>query len=83
MFTVIFIISSCLLLAACASQEPAVPTAEPTPEIILTSDIPYTSEKLLDVYAPAETGSYPVVIAFHGGGLTKASFKKMGEALTR
>lgn len=71
----------CMLLAACASPTEESPTAIPTPELVVTSDIPYTSEMTLDVYAPAEPGSYPVVVAFHGGSLTKLSFKKLGTEL--
>ena len=41
-------------------------------EMKVTKDIPYSSEKLerhvLDVYAPADAKSLPVVFWIHGGG---------------
>lgn len=70
------------LLAACSTSSN---TVEPSPlseqEFVVTSDIPYTSESLLDVYMPATPGEYPVVVAFHGANATKYAFKKMGAEL--
>lgn len=36
-------------------------------DVEVTEDVPYTSEKNLDVYAPAEGSDWPVVVYYHGG----------------
>jgi acetyl esterase/lipase len=33
----------------------------------VTEDVPYTSERAVDVYAPAEGSGWPVAVHFHGG----------------
>ena len=47
----------------------------------LTADLPYTSQELLDVYAPARTGDWPVVIVFHGGGDYKGMVSDLALAI--
>ncbi len=53
-------------------------TTEPAPEttqdlgelpleVEMVGDVAYTSERTLDVYAPAEGSGWPVVVYFHGG----------------
>lgn len=67
-------------LAACkvAAITPTPPPAAPQPvepfaldSLIETTDIPYTSTRKLDVYAPSENGPWPLVVLYHGGGLHK------------
>lgn len=73
-----------LFLAACGAPEnDSEPTPNPTQEVIITSEIAYTSQSLLDVYAPSEPGSYPVVVAFHGASVNRLSFKKLGIELAK
>jgi acetyl esterase/lipase len=58
------------------------PTSTPTPIALTTSkDIPYTSERKLDVYAPAAPGPWPVVVVYHGGSLTKTSVAGLSRAI--
>ena len=43
-------------------------TTVPLPVAVeVTEDVPYTSERAVDVYAPAEGSGWPVVVHFHGG----------------
>lgn len=63
----------------------AVPTAteEPTqePDFVFVSDIPYTNSQMLDVYHPAQPGSWPVVVMLHGAGGDKMQYAGGAEAL--
>jgi acetyl esterase/lipase len=71
--------------------EPAVFTPEPavvfapiatTPLAVATArDLPYTSDRSLDVFAPTDGGPWPVVVALHAGGLTKTSLKGLSLAI--
>jgi acetyl esterase/lipase len=51
----------------------ASPTPAPTPSVVETDDIAYESANpvlvpgVLDVYAPAKAGPWPVVVMLHGG----------------
>ena len=36
-------------------------------EVAMVGDVAYTSERMLDVYAPTEGAGWPVVVYFHGG----------------
>jgi acetyl esterase/lipase len=36
-------------------------------EVEVAADIPYTSQQMLDVYAPTDGTDWPVVVYFHGG----------------
>jgi acetyl esterase/lipase len=80
------------MASACqAVPQPAVFTPEPTVvfapiatgplAVETTEDLPYTSERSLDVYAPTEGGPWPVVVALHGGSLTKTSLKGLSLAI--
>ncbi len=42
-------------------------TVELPVEVEMVGDVGYTSERMLDVYAPAEGTGWPVVVYFHGG----------------
>ena len=44
-------------------------------------DVPYTSERALDVFAPQQPGKWPVVIFLHGGGLNKGSVKGVSRVI--
>ena len=50
----------------------AAATPAPTPSVVVTSDVAYESANplltpgVLDVYAPAKPGPWPVVVMFHG-----------------
>jgi acetyl esterase/lipase/predicted small lipoprotein YifL len=73
----------------------ALPTPEsyplwwmlPTPasqaflEVTKTLDLPYTSERFLDVYSPVSAGDWPVVVIFHGGGDIKELFADLAAAI--
>ncbi len=60
------------------------PTFAPTPIPLALKesiDIPYTSERSLDVYTPQQAGNWPVVVILHGGGLDKSSVKGLSRTL--
>ena len=65
-------------LAAVATPAPTTtattaPTPAPTPSVVVTADVAYESANplllpgVLDVYAPAKAGPWPVVVMLHGG----------------
>lgn len=68
-----------LLIAACGSDgeesssdqantsTSESPAVEVPRELEVTTDVGYTSERDLDIYAPAEGSDWPVVVYFHGG----------------
>ena len=78
--------------AACGSGS-SVPVYTPEPPVAFaplpgealaietSTDLPYTSERSLDVYAPAEGGPWPVVVMLHGGSLTKTSLRGLSQAV--
>ena len=47
----------------------------------VTQDVPYTSQEVLDVYAPAEGSGWPVVVHFHGGGMSPEAFAPFAQAI--
>jgi acetyl esterase/lipase len=44
-------------------------------------DLPYSGNQRLDVYAPAATGRWPVVVVLHAGGGTKEVMSDLAEAI--
>ncbi len=65
------------------AHQPTV-TFAPTPvalALIESLDIPYTSERALDVYAPQQKGDWPVVVFLHGGSLRKDSIKGVSRVI--
>jgi acetyl esterase/lipase len=85
-----------LLLAACSSPSSPTPTAapaatpSPTAEAAtltteITKNIHYADVDErgtnLDVYAPSDPGTWPVVIVVHGGGQVRSSFAPLAEAI--
>jgi acetyl esterase/lipase len=58
-----------VLLAGCASSPPGVKL---TADIAYESSNPVDKPGVLDVYAPAKAGPWPVVVMFHGFGGNKA-----------
>jgi acetyl esterase/lipase len=77
---------------------PSTPTYQPTPdlstptlsplldkklEINVVTDIPYTSERKLDVYSPVTPGDWPVVVVLHGGDLTKSAVQGISKAIAQ
>jgi len=40
----------------------------PDGSVLITEDVPFTSNLSMDVFAPTTTGTFPVVVMFHGGG---------------
>lgn len=50
-------------------------------QITQTVDVPYTGKQLLDVYAPATAGNWPLVIVFHGGDNTKKTVSRLAQAI--
>jgi acetyl esterase/lipase len=61
-----------------ATVEPVLPEAM---EVIRTADQPYAGDRLLDVYAPAVGGDWPVVVVLHAGGLTKSGISSLARAV--
>ena len=67
--------------AATAPAAPT-PTPAPTPSVVVTSDVAYESANpvltpgVLDVYAPAKAGPWPVVVMLHGGGNNKGDLSE-------
>jgi acetyl esterase/lipase len=66
--------------AAVATPIPTAPATArpaPTPSVVVTTNLAYESSNpvlttgVLDVYAPAKAGPWPVVVMFHGGGNSK------------
>lgn len=73
-------ILACFVAVACSSGvTPPPPPAHEEP--VVTRNIPYTSEMSLDVWAPAEEGSFPVVVALHGGFSNKQSLQVLSGAI--
>jgi acetyl esterase/lipase len=61
-------------------MNPTLSLQAPIP-ISATTDIPYTSEELLDVYAPVSTGDWPIVVVFHGAGDYKGMVSDLARAI--
>jgi acetyl esterase/lipase len=59
----------------------ATPTSQSPLKISVTTDIPYTSEEMLDVYRPDAAGDWPVAVLFHGGGDAKWSVGELAQAI--
>jgi acetyl esterase/lipase len=61
------------------------PTIEAGPyQVEVFQDIPYTSQRKLDVYAPQGSGVWPVVVVYHGGlGTPKEAMKGLAEAIAQ
>lgn len=57
------------------------PSSQAPLEVIVTPNVPYTSERLLDVYRPATTGDWPVVVVFHGGLDSKSTVSDLARAI--
>ena len=63
--------------AATATSAASTSTTQAGPEIRITRDIPYMTQRegwdppLLDVYAPKEAGPWPLVVMLHGATLNK------------
>lgn len=76
-----FIIMVCFVLGACSSSSEPPPPPPPTPDIDITYNVPYTSELMLDVYAPTDGGSFPVVVAIHGGDSHKGTMGTLSRQL--
>ena len=61
-----------------ATVEAALPEAR---EVVLTSDLNYAGESLMDVYSPSDAGQWPVVLLLHGGGLNKSAVSGLARAI--
>lgn len=71
----------------------SLPTAEPSPmasadpdlpdpmEIVVSVDLAYASDRMLDVYAPAAGSGWPVVVVLHGGNADKRGVSSLAEAV--
>ena len=57
------------------------PTNTPSTHTVEETLIYYISERELDVYAPSEPGSWPVVVALHGWPARKESLKALSRAI--
>jgi pimeloyl-ACP methyl ester carboxylesterase len=63
------------------AQTPAIPMP-PTPlPVQMTKEIPYTSERKLDVYVPTSPGTWPIVVVLHGLGDMKEMFAPLSQAI--
>lgn len=71
-----FILSSCQIHQSILPTKPASLMSTR-----IHADIPYTSERTMDIYAPTEGGSWPLVVAFHGGGTSKLSLRGLSESI--
>ncbi len=49
----------------------------------VTQDLNYTSERVLDVYAPAEGSGWPVVVHFHGGVSSPEEYAEFARAVAQ
>jgi acetyl esterase/lipase len=60
-----------------------ISTIQPGPyEVQPETNIDYTSNARLDVYAPVEPGPWPVVVMYHGGlGTTKEAMRRLSTAV--
>lgn len=57
-------------------------TTIPLPVAVeVTRDVPYTSERAVDVYAPAEGSGWPVVVHFHGGQTSPQQNEPLARAI--
>jgi acetyl esterase/lipase len=78
-----------IFLSACTGTQPvaqATETAAPatsTPGYALTKAVPYKEGLKMDIYAPSQPGSYPIVIGFHGGVATRNTFGALAKELAQ
>jgi dienelactone hydrolase len=63
------------LADGCTSSPPSV---KKTADIAYESENPVLTPGVLDVYAPAKAGPWPVVVMFHGGGGDKGDLNTHG-----
>jgi len=79
-----------LLLGACGAPEPTPTVVTPTmtPPVKVTSDVVYATllqpdvtELRLDVYAPEEAGTWPVIVFLHGFEGNKEYFAPLSQAM--
>jgi acetyl esterase/lipase len=79
-----------LLLGACGAPEPTPTVATPTmtPPVKVSSDVVYATllqpdvtELRLDVYAPEEAGTWPVIVFLHGYEGNKEYFAPLSQAM--
>jgi acetyl esterase/lipase len=79
-----------LLLGACGAPQPTPTVAAPTitPPVEVTSDVVYATllqpdvtELRLDVYAPEEAGTWPVIVFLHGFEGNKEYFAPLSQAM--
>lgn len=69
-------------LAACEStSQSEIPTITPAAHFTQTIGVPYMAGQRMDIYAPSEPGSYPVVIVFHGSETRPSSFRSLAVEL--
>lgn len=65
----------------------ASPVSGPTPalaepmEISSALDLPYTSERTLDVFAPVIANEWPLVVILHGGNVSSKSVRGLAQAV--
>lgn len=50
--------------------------------VSISSDIPYTSQQMLDVYSPEAAGDWPLVLVLHGAGDYKAMVSSLAEGIS-
>lgn len=57
------------------------PTVSPI-QVTVKKDVPYNSEKLMDIYRPSQSGDWPVAVIFHGNGEAKGSVGELASAIS-
>lgn len=73
-------ISSCTMNVSSSIHAIANRPETPLP-IEVDEDIPYMENRALDIFAPEEVGSWPIVVVLHGSGVNRKSLSELSAAI--